>query len=62
MRFLLLLAVLFLALALICLVSPTLILGGGWATWTVAGLLAWALDALLGGYPLVLPGRRPSAP
>lgn len=51
MRFFLIAAVVLFVLALICLIPPiSLVLGAGYALWTVAGLLALALDGLLGGY------------
>ncbi len=57
MRLLLFIAVVLLVLALICLLVPTAIAGQGWPTWTVAGLLFWAIDSLLGGYVFTAPAR-----
>jgi hypothetical protein len=52
-----LLAVAFFILALVCLLVPTTVLSEGWPLWTVAGLLADALDRR--GYGgVVFAGRR----
>lgn len=62
MRLLLLISVALFIIALICALIPTAIAGAGVLVWTVAGLLAWALDVLLGGWVLpvaVAPQRRP---
>lgn len=57
MRIFLLLAVIFFAIALVCTLVPTVVLTIGWAGWLTGGLLAWALDALLGGYVIAGPRR-----
>lgn len=53
-----LIAVLFLAVSLVCNLVPTVVLGVDGIGWLTAGLLAWALDVLLGGYLVAVPGRR----
>lgn len=49
MRVLLIAAVVCFILALICTVAPTTVLTADGTTWTIAGLLAWSLDNLVGG-------------
>jgi hypothetical protein len=58
MRLLLLLAVVCFVLALVAELVPTHVLGQGGLTWVTAGLLCWAVDALLGGHVFVMPARR----
>ena len=62
MRLFLLLAVIFLIIALVAVLVPTQVLDEGWQAWTVAGLLAWAVDQLLGGYVVALPVRQAPPP
>jgi hypothetical protein len=60
MRLLILLAVVFFAVALVCTLQPTVVLTVGWAGWLTMGFLAWAIDVLIGGWvaPINLRGRR----
>lgn len=50
MRILLVAALVCFILALLCLIIPTTIANANWPTWLMAGLIAWVLDALTGGY------------
>lgn len=59
MRLFLFAAVVLFILAVICLAVPTTIAGATWPTWLCSGLLAWALDALLGPSTAWTIGRRP---
>lgn len=58
MRLLLILAVVFLAIALVCSLVPTALFTIGAQGWLIMGLLSWALDQLVGG-ELVTFTRRP---
>lgn len=58
MRLLVLVAVAFFILALICLLAPAQVLGEGWQVWAVAGFLSEAVDKLLGGYVVTVPRPR----
>ena len=60
MRLLILLAVVFFAVALVCTLQPTVVLTIGWGGWLTMGLLTWAVDVLIGGWvaPINLRGTR----
>lgn len=58
MRLLLLLAVVFFVIALVCFLVPTAVAGASGLAWLTGGLLTWALDALLGGWVAPLGVRQ----
>lgn len=48
---------------IVALLGATSVINGVNVTaWAIGGLLAWALDAVLAGYPLAVPARRRPAP
>jgi hypothetical protein len=47
-RIFLIAALVCLVLSLVCLLSPTTIVGAPWQAWLVGALLSWCLDQLLG--------------
>ena len=56
MRLLMLVSVICFVIALLG--AATVLHGVNVTAWTVAGLLAWAADVALAGYPLGIPARR----
>lgn len=60
LRVIMLIAVVFLAIALVCFAVPVQVAGDGGSVWLAAGLLTWAIDVLIGGNAVVpIATRRP---
>lgn len=57
MRILMIVAIALLIVALICFAVPTSVATDGGFFWLTAGLIAWAVDVLVGGYAVVPTGR-----